>query len=530
MAQQRESNGSGGARVFHHNEDAEASILGGILLQPSVLELLEDLEVDDFFNPRNKIVFQAMRNLASAARAIDVVTVESEIARAGKLDAVGGAAYLGECALRVPTKDNVEHYKHIVKTHARNRAAKLALSSALHRLENWPHDPLELIGEVAGELARLDQERERHAAEQKARWIVPLDRFLGDEEPSDDDSADWLIRDLVPRGEPCLWAGPQKAGKTWAALDLALAIALGESWLGKFDNTYGGPARVLCIFLEDNQRRLRKRLWELARGRFKTPNDPVLREHLCISRTPLRLPDAQDQRRLAAELKQWKPAVVLLDNLTRVMVGDPNSTREAAMFTRAWAELGEDAGCTVEFLHHTKKPFGDQREQDPFDQIRGSGDFGATARNIIVSRPLPSETEKLAEVRMRGNLDLRRESFVLGFERLPSPLGKMMARLTDRGDVAEVREQSKKQRADDKDVEKQKKAEEQYQKRKNAALELARKHGGFVTQKQLAAMLGFASERTFAPVFERMVLERLLEQAGKRGYMLPGTSLQGGLL
>jgi predicted HTH transcriptional regulator len=131
---------------------------------------------------------------------------------------------------------------------------------------------------------------------------------------------------------------------------------------------------------------------------------------------------------------------------------------------------------------------------------------------------------------MRGNLDLRRESFVLGFERTPSPLGKMMARLLDRGDVAEVKEQGKQQKADERDAEKKRKAEEQYQKRKNAALELATKHGGFVTQKQLAAMLGFSSERTFAPVFERMVLERLLEPAGKQGYMLPGTTRQGGLL
>jgi RecA-family ATPase len=33
-----------------------------------------------------------------------------------------------------------------------------------------------------------------------------------------------------------------KAGKTWAAMDLMLSIALGEKWLGAFDNTMGGPA------------------------------------------------------------------------------------------------------------------------------------------------------------------------------------------------------------------------------------------------------------------------------------------------
>lgn len=516
------------ASVLRHDHSAEASILGGILLRNEVLEHLGDLEVEDFYDNRHKVVFQAIRNLEAWGRPIDIVLLEAEITRAGKLEAIGGVAFLGVLALEVPTVDNVEHYKRLVKMHARNRAAEIAIASALHRVRTWPHDPSELVSEVAGELARFDEDARRSGEQTKARWIIPLDSFLGDEEPSDDDSEDWIIRDLVPRAEPFLWAGPQKAGKTWAALDLMIAIALGESWLGRFVNTMGRPARVLGIFLEDNQRRMRKRLWELCRARYKTPNDPVLREHLCISRTPLRLPDAQDQRRLAAELKQWRPDAVVLDNLTRVMVGDPNSTREAAQFTRAWLELGEDAGCSVGFLHHTKKPMGDQKDLDPFDQIRGSSDFGAAARNIIVSRPLPHETDKIAEVRMRGNLDLRCESFVLGFQRELGPLGHHQAKLSDRGEVKEVKEQVRKQRTDDKELKKQQALEETYVKRRNLALELAHKEG-FVTQKRLAFACGLSSERALAGVFERLVAEKLLDRAGRLGYVIAGTSPQGSL-
>jgi RecA-family ATPase len=211
------------------------------------------------------------------------------------------------------------------------------------------------------------------------------------------------------------------------------------------------------------------------------------------------------------------------------MVGDPNSTREAAAFTRSWIELGEAAGCTVCFLHHTKKPIGDQRDVDPFDQIRGSSDFGAAARNIIVSRPLPHDTEKIAEVRMRGNLDLRTESFVLGFHRELGPLGRYQAKLTDRGEVAEVKDQVKKQRTDDKETKKRQALEETYQQRKNLALELAHKEG-FVTQKRLAFAVGLSSERSLAGVFERMVAEKLLEKAGKHGYVIAGATHQEGLL
>ena len=517
------------ARILQHDGAAEASILGGVILQPEALGVLEDLEVDDFYDNRHKVVFAAIRNLEARGAPIDVVTLEDEIRRGGKLEAIGGPGFLGELALAVPTVENVEHYKRIVRMHASNRQVQLVLGSALHRVQSWPHDPFELVSEVAGELARIDEDRRaaQPVAERRARWTIPLEQFLGDEEPDDDDAQDWLIRDLIPRAEPTLWAGPMKAGKTWGALDLMIAVALGESWLGRFDNTLGRPGRVLGVFLEDNKRRLAKRLWELSRARYKTPNDPVLREHLRLSRAPLRLPDAQDQRRLVRELKTWGADLVFVDNLTRVMVGDPNSTREASAFTRAWLEVGEEAGCTILFLHHTKKPSGDQRDVDPFNEIRGSSDFGAAARNIIVSSPIPHETQKLSAVRMRGNLDLRVESFVLGFEREMGPLGRYVAKLTDRGEVSVVKDEVKQQRISEKETARARAAEETYQKRKNLALELAHKDGGFVTAKRLANMCGLSSDRAVAGVFDRMVTDRLLERAGKLGFAIPGTTRQG---
>ena len=53
---------------------------------------------------------RGVRNLEAVAKPIDVVTLENEIAKGGKLDAIGGIAFLGELALRVPTADNVFAY------------------------------------------------------------------------------------------------------------------------------------------------------------------------------------------------------------------------------------------------------------------------------------------------------------------------------------------------------------------------------------------------------------------------------------
>src|SRR4051812_35018457 len=80
-------------RVLPHDLDAEAGALGGILLRSQVLAEIPELEPGDFYDHRHQVVFQAMRNLEVAARPIDAVTVEHEIARTGKLDAVGGMAF-----------------------------------------------------------------------------------------------------------------------------------------------------------------------------------------------------------------------------------------------------------------------------------------------------------------------------------------------------------------------------------------------------------------------------------------------------
>jgi len=501
------------------NLDAEASVLGGIILRNDVLEELAGMEVEAFFELKHQVVFAAMRNLRARATPIDVVTLETEIEREGKLDAIGGIGFLGQLCLRVPTADNVAAYAASVEVLYRNRRAIFTLASALERVQTWPHDPIELVIETGAELLRIDEERIERGTSKKQRWAIPMRTFFGEDEPADDDSADWIIRDLLPRAEPVLFGGPMKAGKTWGALDLSITVALGESWLGKFENTYGKPMKVLGLFLEDNKRRLGKRLWELARGRGRSLiDDPILSEYLRVSRAPFRLPNRADQRQLIAEIKDYGAELVLVDNLTRVMVGDPNRTGDASEFTKCWSEIGEETGATVLFLHHTKKPSGgEQRDVDPFDQLRGSNDFGATARNMIVTLPLRVEKEMLAEVRMRGNLDLQCESFVLGFERRTDG-HRWSAHLSDRGDVAAIKELSTKKRKNDKQERKRVELAEQLDARRARAILIATTQGR-VTAIELAKQFGM-SPNSMSQVINDLVADGVLRKDKNRGYVM----------
>ena len=60
-------------RVLPHNLDAEASILGGILLRNDVLSQLDTLEVEDFYDHKHKVVFQAETALQTLATTVNSV-------------------------------------------------------------------------------------------------------------------------------------------------------------------------------------------------------------------------------------------------------------------------------------------------------------------------------------------------------------------------------------------------------------------------------------------------------------------------
>lgn len=153
-----------------HEPEAEGSVLGGILLRPELLDDLQTLEVEAFFDARNRVVFSAMRNLVSDGRPIDVVLLEAEIQRRGNIDAIGGVAYLGELSLRVPTADNVLEYAKLIERAWRNRRVQLELAEAAARVRRGSYDPDDVLDETIGELQRL-QEGAKRPSRRRDPWL-----------------------------------------------------------------------------------------------------------------------------------------------------------------------------------------------------------------------------------------------------------------------------------------------------------------------------------------------------------------------
>ena len=104
-----------GVRIPPNHPESEKSVLGAMIRsREAALLAIETLSPDDFSDPANREVYSAMLSMATASREIDLVTLDEELTRRGKLDAIGGAAYLVELSRSVPSAVNVQAYIRIV--------------------------------------------------------------------------------------------------------------------------------------------------------------------------------------------------------------------------------------------------------------------------------------------------------------------------------------------------------------------------------------------------------------------------------
>ena len=70
------------SRIPPNDKDAEQAVLGAVFLsQDALIEAMEFVDADDFYQHANQLVFQAMMNLNDEEEPVDVVTVQNELDR-----------------------------------------------------------------------------------------------------------------------------------------------------------------------------------------------------------------------------------------------------------------------------------------------------------------------------------------------------------------------------------------------------------------------------------------------------------------
>lgn len=108
-----------GSRTMPHDDVAEQSVLGGMLLsKDAIADVVESLRASDFYKPAHETIYEAILSLYGHGSPADAITVADELKKRGKLTRVGGASYIHTLIASVPTAANAQYYAEIVKEHA----------------------------------------------------------------------------------------------------------------------------------------------------------------------------------------------------------------------------------------------------------------------------------------------------------------------------------------------------------------------------------------------------------------------------
>jgi hypothetical protein len=181
--------------------------------------------------------------------------------------------------------------------------------------------------------------------------------------------ARWLIQGLWPADAYGVLAAQEKAGKTWAALDLAVSVACGLPWLDHFACPTPGP--VLLFLGEGGERAMVRRIQAIAATKAACLERLADRLRLCFRVPRLAAPGAGTElAAVQAELRAHPAALVILDPLYLAAAGASGSSLyDMGAVLQAVQGVCQAVGCALLVVTHWNKT-GDGKG---VDRISGAG-------------------------------------------------------------------------------------------------------------------------------------------------------------
>lgn len=235
--------------TYFANLDAEQSIIGGILLEP---EMLEDciLKPEHFFDPRHQNLFWTMRDLESKNIPVDIVSIVDRVGQSKVAD-IGGVSYITEMAGAIPTVANFNYYQRLVlEYYERRMQYEIAREIMQKTPENEPGEVREQAIEKLTALDEndLDDNDDGHVSNVLVRVYDWMEQDHGDitGAPTGFDDLDKMLSGLQRQDLVIIGARPSM-GKTALAVNICQNYSIAASKQDK----KGGPAVIFSLEMPD---------------------------------------------------------------------------------------------------------------------------------------------------------------------------------------------------------------------------------------------------------------------------------------
>lgn len=176
-----------------------------------------------------------------------------------------------------------------------------------------------------------------------------------------------LIDGVLRQGHKMLIAGPSKAGKSYALIELCCAIAEGKKWL----QWQCAQGRVLYVNLELDR--------ASCLHRFRDIYDAMEWQPRCIGNIDIwnlrghSVPMDKLAPKLIRRALKKNYIAIIIDPIYKIITGDENSADQMAAFCNQFDKVCTELGAAVIYCHHHSK--GAQGGKRSMDRASGSGVF-----------------------------------------------------------------------------------------------------------------------------------------------------------
>lgn len=398
-------------RALPSNLEAEKAILGAVLVNHDAMALVAaQLKPGDFFRKAHGIIYEAMVVLAGKNTAIDFVTLKNELMRLGKLDEVGGPAYISALADGMPRSTNVEHYGRIVREVAILRGIIFAGNKSLATAWDAQESSSLIIDRTFADLLQLSTEATGVGLERVGDGLGQTLETI--QALADPQSMAWGYRtglqalDRKVRGlrggKLVVVAGRPGDGKTSLCLNIAAHVAKG-----------GDPVAFFALEQDRGELRLqlvsqeaRVNIEDLAEDKC-TPDDykRISTTVHDLDQIPLYIDDSTELspitlRAKARRLQMERGLALVVIDFVQLMQGLPTGRRneneheKLTGVSRSLKLLSKDLNVPIVICCQLNRaPEARQDGRPMLGDLRGSGSLEQDADAVILIHD-PSKTPK----------------------------------------------------------------------------------------------------------------------------------------
>jgi len=374
-----------------YSAEAEASILGALMLDNDSIHRITGVTVESFYAPQYADVFQAIQHLASAGKQFDTITVHDQLQQIGKPQSLADIHAMQQY---VPSAANLRRYADIVISKHKSREL-LRVAGEISELAMSATDSAVQIDSaqmLLAKLATVKSKREpQHIHQSLADYLSLLDDLSQGKNPAISTGLrglDGILNGGLRRGEMMVIGARPKHGKTACALQLARNMAKDYSVLfisqempvmqlmHRHTAAMGSVDLGRILRADASDHGMWERVSEAAErlGRLNLVHDDQSAQSLL------------DIRRKAVQVKRQHGLDVLFVDFLQLMqgAGEDNRNRELDVIANGLKALALDLNIGVVVLSQMSRKADESYHHPTMTYLRDSGAIEAAADQIAL--------------------------------------------------------------------------------------------------------------------------------------------------